>query len=149
VFGRPIGPAAAAGEQPIEREDIAVFPLETPIIAGPGAITMVVVQATEAANGVLQTGLLLLALAAVMLPAFVAFLVAGRIERLLGATAMNVVSRILGILLAAVSAEMILAGLKQSGSSCAERREETARAPRRERSPGKEKISVPLVIRGW
>jgi multiple antibiotic resistance protein len=41
--------------------------------------------------------------------------VAGRIERLLGATGMNVVSRILGILLAAVSAEMILAGLKQSG----------------------------------
>ena len=115
VFGRPIGPAAAAGEHPIGREDIAVFPLATPIIAGPGAITTVVVQATEAANGVLQTGLLLLALAAVMLLTFVAFLVAGRIERLLGATGMNVVSRILGILLAAVSAEMILAGLKQSG----------------------------------
>jgi small neutral amino acid transporter SnatA (MarC family) len=92
-----------------------VFPLATPIIAGPGAITTVVVQATEAANGVLQTGLLLLALAAVMLLTFAAFLVAGRIERLLGATGMNVVSRILGILLAAVSAEMILAGLKQSG----------------------------------
>jgi multiple antibiotic resistance protein len=115
VFGRPIGPTAAAGEHPIEREDISVFPLATPIIAGPGAITTVVVQATEAANGVLQSGLLLLALAAVMLLTFVAFLVAGRIERLLGATGMNVVSRILGILLAAVSAEMILAGLKQSG----------------------------------
>ena len=51
----------------------------TPIIAGPGAITTVVVQATEAANGVLQTGLLLLALAAVMLLTFAAFLVAGRI----------------------------------------------------------------------
>jgi multiple antibiotic resistance protein len=115
VFGRPIGPAAAAGEHEIEREDISVFPLATPIIAGPGAITTAVVQATEAGNGILETGLLLLVLAAVMLLTFVAFLVAGWIERLLGATGMNVLSRILGILLAAVSAEMILAGLKQSG----------------------------------
>ena len=44
-----------------------------------------------------------------------AFLIAGTIERSLGPTGMNVVSRILGILLAAVSSEMILAGLKQSG----------------------------------
>ena len=115
VFGRPIGPAAAAGEHEIEREDISVFPLATPIIAGPGAITTAVVQATEAGNGILETGLLLLVLAAVMLLTFVAFLVAGWIERLLGATGMNVLSRILGILLAVVSAEMILAGLKQSG----------------------------------
>ena len=44
-----------------------------------------------------------------------AFLVAEWIERLLGSTGVNVLSRILGILLAAVSAEMILAGLEQSG----------------------------------
>jgi len=115
VFGHAIGPAAAAGEHEIEREDISVFPLATPIIAGPGAITTAVVQATEAGNGVLETGLLVLVLAAVMLLTFAAFLVAGWIERLLGTTGMNVLSRILGILLAAVSAEMILAGLKQSG----------------------------------
>lgn len=115
VFGRPIGAAAAAGEHGIDREDISVFPLATPIIAGPGAITTAVVEATEAGNGILETGLLLLVLAAVMLLTFVAFLVAGWIERLLGDTGLNVLSRILGILLAAVSAEMILAGLKQSG----------------------------------
>jgi len=88
--------------------------LATPIIAGPGAITTAVVQATEAGNGVLETGLLLRVLAAVMLLTLVAFLVAGWIERLLGTTGMNVLSRILGILLTAVSAEMILAGLEQS-----------------------------------
>jgi multiple antibiotic resistance protein len=108
-------PRRRGGRAPDRARGHRGISLETPIIAGPGAITTVVVQATEAANGVLQTGLLLLALAAVMLLTFVAFLVAGRIERLLGATGMNVVSRILGILLAAVSAEMILAGLKQSG----------------------------------
>ena len=98
----------------MEREDVSVFPLATPIIAGPGAITTAVVQATEAGNGVLETGLLLRVLAAVMLLTLVAFLVAGWIERLLGTTGMNVLSRILGILLTAVSAEMILAGLEQS-----------------------------------
>ena len=112
VFGRSIGPPASKKS---EGDDGSVFPLATPIIAGPGAITAVVVQATEAGNGVVQTGLLLVALAAVMLLTVLAFLIVGTIERSLGATGMNVVSRILGILLAAVSSEMILAGLKQSG----------------------------------
>jgi multiple antibiotic resistance protein len=113
VFGRSIGPPASASDE--DRDDTSVFPLATPIIAGPGAITAVVVQATEAENNLLQTGLLLIALATVMLLTFLAFIIAGTIERALGATGMNVVSRILGILLAAVAAEMILAGLKQSG----------------------------------
>ena len=112
VFGHPIGaPASPADEN---QDDLSVFPLATPIVAGPGAITAAVVQATEADNGILKTGLLLVALAVVMLLTLLAFLVAGTIERWLGATGMNVVGRILGILLASVSAEMILAGLKQS-----------------------------------
>ena len=115
VFGRSIGPPAVGEADGDGRDDVSVFPLATPIIAGPGAITAIVVQATEAGNRVLDTTLLLVVLAAVMLLTFLAFLVAGTMERWLGATGMNVVSRILGILLAAVSAEMILAGLKQSG----------------------------------
>jgi len=112
VFGHPIGPPAAHEG---DRADISVFPLATPIIAGPGAITTVVVQATEAGNHLLPTALLLIVLAVVMLLTFLAFLLAATIERWLGPTGMNVVSRVLGILLAAVSAEMILAGLRQSG----------------------------------
>jgi len=115
VFGRSLRPSAADGGDDEAGDDISVFPLATPIVAGPGAITAVVVQATEAGNRWLDTTLLLLTLAVVMLLTFLGFLAAGTIERWLGATGMNVVTRILGILLAAVSAEMILAGLKQSG----------------------------------
>ena len=115
VFGRSLRPPAAGGHDDEAGDDISVFPLATPIVAGPGAITAVVVQATEAGNRWLDTTLLLVTLAAVMLLTFLGFLAAGTIDRWLGATGMNVVTRILGILLAAVSAEMILAGLKQSG----------------------------------
>jgi multiple antibiotic resistance protein len=113
VFGRSIA-SSDTGEE-LDRGDIAVFPLATPIIAGPGAITAVVVQASGAENRVQDTALLVLALAAVMLLTFVGFLTAGHVERWLGGTGMNVVTRILGILLAAVSAELILVGLRESG----------------------------------
>ena len=53
VFGRPIGPGPTAAEHGADdAADISVFPLATPIIAGPGAITAVVVQATAARNGI-------------------------------------------------------------------------------------------------
>ena len=113
VFERPIAPSGVAEEG--DRDEIAVFPLATPIIAGPGAITAVVVQASGAENRVQDTAVLILALAAVMLLTFVGFLTAGRVESWLGPTGMNVVTRILGILLAAVSAELILVGLRESG----------------------------------
>jgi len=115
VFGHSIGPPAPTSGSESEQDDISVFPLATPIVAGPGAITAIVVRASEAGNRWLDTTLLLVALAAVMLLTYLGFLIAGTIERWLGATGMNVVSRILGILLAALSAEMILTGLKQSG----------------------------------
>jgi len=116
VFGRPIGPGPSAAEHGVEDAgDISVFPLATPIIAGPGAITAVVVQSTEARNGLVATVLLLAVIGVIMLITLGGLVAAGSAQRLLGHTAMNVVGRILGILLAAVSAEMILAGLRESG----------------------------------
>jgi multiple antibiotic resistance protein len=116
VFGRPIGPAPSAAEHGVtEARDISVFPLATPIIAGPGAITATVIQATEAKNAFLTTALLLAVLAIVMLITLVGLLASDAVTRVVGHTAMTIVERIMGILLAAMSAEMILAGLKQSG----------------------------------
>ena len=112
VFGRSIGePSPAAGGA----RDIAVFPIASPIIAGPGAITAVTVRASEANNEILTTVLLLAVLVSVMLLTLGALLAAATIRRWLGETGMNVVTRVLGILLTALSAEMILQGLKESG----------------------------------
>jgi multiple antibiotic resistance protein len=112
VFGRSIGePSPAAGGA----RDIAVFPIASPIIAGPGAITAVTVRASEANNEILTTVLLLAVLGSVMLLTLGALLAAATIRRWLGQTGMNVVTRVLGILLTALSAEMILQGLKESG----------------------------------
>src|SRR5436190_20992056 len=74
VFGHSIGPPATASESEGDRDDISVFPLATPILAGPGAITAVVVRASEASNRFLDTALLLVALAAVMLLTYLGFL---------------------------------------------------------------------------
>jgi multiple antibiotic resistance protein len=116
VFGRSIAPPSRpGGSGPGRAGDIAVFPLATPIIAGPGAITAVTVRASEADNGLVATGLLLIVLGVVMLLTLGALLAAATIRRWLGETGMSVVIRVLGILLTALSAEMILRGLKDSG----------------------------------
>jgi len=116
VFGRSIGPPSpASGDGPHGAGDIAVFPLATPIIAGPGAITAVTVRASEANNAIVATALLLLGLGIVMLITLGALLAAGTIRRWLGETGMSVVIRVLGILLTALAAEMILRGFKDSG----------------------------------
>ena len=116
VFGRSIAPPSGpGGASPIGTGDIAVFPLATPIIAGPGAITAVTVRASEADNAVVATGLLLVVLGIVMLLTLGALLAAASIRRWLGDTGMSVVIRVLGILLTALSSEMILQGLKDSG----------------------------------
>jgi MarC family membrane protein len=110
VFGRSIAsPSPGAGA------DIAVFPLATPVIAGPAAITAITVRASEANNDVVTNTVLLAVLGCVMLLTLGALLAAAAIRRRLGETGMSVLIRILGILLTAVSAEMILQGFKDSG----------------------------------
>src|SRR6185295_13767803 len=94
VFGRPIGPGPMAAEHGVDDADISVFPLATPMIAGPGAITAVVVQATEARNGILATVLLLAVIAVIMLLTLGGLLAAETVQGWLGHTGMNVVVRI-------------------------------------------------------
>jgi MarC family membrane protein len=96
--------------QTSEDDDPSVFPLATPLIAGPGAIaTMILLM--DQAEGALETGMVLLMLAAVLLLVLILALLAPLLERALGQTGTNVVTRLLGMLLAALSVQFIADGI--------------------------------------
>ena len=94
--------------------DPSVFPLAIPLIAGPGSIASIILlagQNPEIGALALVIGVML----AVMAVVLTLFLSAGVIERLLGKTGINVVTRLLGMLLAALSVQFILDGLRDFG----------------------------------
>ncbi len=93
--------------------DPSVFPLATPLIAGPGAIATMILHTGNAAGNWLLIGAMLGVMAAVLALVFLAFLIGTRLERLLGETGINVVTRLLGMLLAALSVQFVLDGLRE------------------------------------
>lgn len=96
-------------------DDPSVFPLATPLIAGPGALAAMVLLTT---GGDADWGSVLTAQAAMLtVMAIVAalFSVAGRIERVLGRIGVLVVTRLLGMLLAALAVQFVLDGLRTAG----------------------------------
>lgn len=93
----------------VRRDDIAVFPLAIPMIAGPGTLTTVMLLTHD--QGI-ATNLLILGLSLVVLVITLAmFLFAARVERALGETGINVITRLLGLLLAALAVQFVLDGL--------------------------------------
>jgi multiple antibiotic resistance protein len=94
-----------------EVEDVSVFPLAIPMIAGPGSIATIMLLMSRA-EGTEQTLVILAALAAVMALCLAALLAAGPIMRLVGAKAEAVVTRLLGVLLAALAAQYVIDGLR-------------------------------------
>lgn len=117
VFARHSGASSTTTEEEVEarqRADIAVFPLAMPLLSGPGAISAMVLLATGARDGI-EYGLVFVALLLIMLAAWVTLLLAIPIQRLLGITGLAVVSRMVGILLAALAVQFLIDGLKSSG----------------------------------
>lgn len=101
----------SASTDPTSSIDLAVFPLATPLIAGPGGIMSVVLLTDNTKFGLMDQGITALALLVVLLITYVALLSASWIQERLGRTGVNVITRILGLLLAALATETILAGL--------------------------------------
>ncbi|MGR3454664.1 MarC family protein [Pseudooceanicola sp.] len=97
-----------------ERDDPSVFPLAIPLIAGPGAIATVILLAgrNPGLPGMLST---IAVTAGVLVLVYGLFLTAGLLERLLGRIGINVVTRLLGMLLAALSVQFVLDGLRAFG----------------------------------
>ncbi|WP_171210650.1 MarC family protein [Ruegeria sp. HKCCA5426] len=97
-----------------EHPDPSVFPLAIPLIAGPGSIATIILLAGQHPGvlGIVEACVVMLAVMAVV---FAFFLSGGVIARILGKTGLNVLTRLLGMLLAALSVQFILDGLKAFG----------------------------------
>jgi multiple antibiotic resistance protein len=114
VFGVRIARQSEAAGKAVEEHvrNIAAFPLAIPLMAGPGAITATVLLAGRTSGDPMRLALLVGIIAAVMIACLLVFLAAGRIERLLGATGNTVLSRLLGVLLAALAVQFVIDGVK-------------------------------------
>lgn len=115
VFARPSGirnPTEPEQEEANRSDDISVFPLAFPLLAGPGALTSVVLLVGEAGGAVAAAGVVL-ALVVVLALTFAALLCAGQVMRFLGVTGTNVVGRVLGIVLAALAAQYVVDGIAE------------------------------------
>ena len=94
-----------------EIEDVSVFPMAMPMIAGPGSIATIMLL-TQRAQGTTETMVVLGALAAVMLLTLAALAAAGPLMKLLGTRVEAVITRLLGVLLAALAAQYVIDGVK-------------------------------------
>lgn len=101
-------------DRPEDLPDPSVFPLATPLIAGPGAIATVILLVGQQ-DGLAGTAMIIGVVALVLVLVFGFFLTAGLLERLLGRVGINVVTRVLGMLLAALSVQFVLDGLRDFG----------------------------------
>ena len=96
-----------------EIEDVSVFPMAMPMIAGPGSIASVMLLMSQN-EGLDRAGIILSALLAVLALTLAALLAAGPLMRILGAQTEAVITRLLGVLLAALAAQFVIDGLRES-----------------------------------
>jgi multiple antibiotic resistance protein len=104
----------AETKEGIEKEDIGILPLGIPMLAGPGAISTVMVLAVGSKTTITTVALYI----AIALTAYVSYLTlaaASHVERRLGQTGMRILTRLMGLVLCAIAAQFIIDGIKLSG----------------------------------
>ncbi|MCW8914519.1 MAG: MarC family protein [Magnetovibrio sp.] len=117
VFARHSGGSSTTDDENDEaktKQDISVFPLATPLIAGPGSMGAVVLLTAESGGDWLHWGITVGALVANLILTLVLLLMAGQVQRVLGVTGLNVISRVVGVLLAALAVQFMFDGLSDS-----------------------------------
>ena len=102
-----------ADGKPLEAEDISVFPMAIPMLAGPGSIAAVMLLMART-TGLEASIIVLAALAAVLLIALAALLAAGPLMRLMGHKMEAMITRLLGVILAALAAQFVIDGIRES-----------------------------------
>ncbi len=112
LFGeRPGLQAPEPGEHSTAGENIAIFPLAMPLLTGPGAIASILLLSIRAGTEVPYLVLLALAIMLVYLIALVVMAVGDRLLIRLGEGKVHIISRVLGILLAALAVQFVLNGI--------------------------------------
>lgn len=97
-------------DESLHREDISIFPLATPLLAGPGAISTVVLQSSKAKT---STSIFLLCIAIVLAVALcnLVLKMGPLLYRVIGTTGLNLLTRLMGLILTAVAVQFIINGL--------------------------------------
>jgi multiple antibiotic resistance protein len=118
VFAESTGGTTTTDDENKEAElkdDVSVFPLATPLIAGPGAMGAAVLLMSNTHGDIKLGAIVVGAMLAVVLMTFALLLVATQVQKMLGVTGLHVISRIFGVLLTALAVQFIFDGLKASG----------------------------------
>jgi len=118
VFARSSGGISTTDDEEQEavaKADISVFPLATPLIAGPGAMGAAVLLMAGQQGNLAGQSIIIGALLIILLLTFLAMLLAAKIQKLLGVTGMNVIARVMGVLLSALAMQFIFDGIRESG----------------------------------
>lgn len=118
IFARPSSAfklTASEGAEAQGRDDIAVFPLATPLLAGPGSMSAGILLAANAHNDPVALSAVMAALTVVMTGTALLLIVSNRLATMLGVTAERVLIRVFGILLAAIAVQSLFNGLGGSG----------------------------------
>jgi len=118
VFARHSGGTSTTADEFEEAEnsqDISVFPLATPLIAGPGAMGAIILLMAKAQGDIAQQSMIILGLLSIMLMTYVSLVGASQIHRLVGVTGLQVISRVFGVILCALAVQFMLDGVKNSG----------------------------------
>lgn len=113
VFARTSGSKETPEEEKEaqERSDISVFPLAIPLIAGPGTLASIMIQANTAHGNPLLLFLVFMVTALVLLLCYLALRLSGQIARVIGVTGVHVVTRVLGVLLGALAVQYVADGV--------------------------------------
>lgn len=117
LFARPSRAKTSPDEESgaVDTEGVAVFPLAIPMIAGPGTIASVVLLVNLSEGNRLRLLIIYIAYGLALLVTWLCMRGAGLVLRVIGKTGVSVLSRLLGIILAALAVQFVLNGLKNAG----------------------------------
>lgn len=117
VFAKNSGGTSTTDEESeaaINKEDVSVFPLATPLIAGPGTMGAVILLMAGHQDNIQAQSVIIAVLLGVILITLILLLLANKVQRLLGVTGMHVISRVFGVLLSALAVQFMIDGIADS-----------------------------------